>query len=54
VLRDIEELDISSIGEIVGAGEATVRSRLRDARRELSQLLRADPYFGTGSSEDVP
>lgn len=46
VLRDLEGLEISEVAEIVGTGEATVRSRLRDGRRRLSELLRADPYFG--------
>ena len=46
VLRDLEGLEVVDIAEIVGAGEATVRSRLRDGRRRLSELLRADPYFG--------
>ena len=41
VLRDIEEHSIAEIAEIVGAGELTVRSRLRDGRKQLSQLLRA-------------
>ncbi len=49
VLRDLEGLEILEIAEIVGAGEATVRSRLRDGRRRLSELLRADPYFGNGA-----
>jgi RNA polymerase sigma-70 factor (ECF subfamily) len=46
VLRDLEDLEIAEISEIVGASVATVRSRLRDGRRRLSELLRADPYFG--------
>jgi RNA polymerase sigma-70 factor (ECF subfamily) len=49
VLRDLEGLEVVDIAEIVGAGEATVRSRLRDGRRRLSELLRADPYFGDDS-----
>jgi RNA polymerase sigma-70 factor (ECF subfamily) len=46
VLRDLEELEIAEIAEIVGTGEATVRSRLRDGRRRLAELLASDPYFG--------
>jgi RNA polymerase sigma-70 factor (ECF subfamily) len=46
VLRDLEGLEVVEIAQIVGSGEATVRSRLRDGRRRLSELLHADPYFG--------
>lgn len=45
VLRDLEGLDITTLAQIVGANEATVRSRLRDGRRDLAALLRDDPYF---------
>jgi RNA polymerase sigma-70 factor (ECF subfamily) len=56
VLRDIEGLGIDAIGSIVGTSSATVRSRLRDARRQLAASLRADPYFGTaaGDEEQAP
>jgi RNA polymerase sigma-70 factor, ECF subfamily len=57
VLRDIEGLGIAAIGSIVGASPATVRSRLRDARRQLATSLKADPYFGavaTEEEEDAP
>jgi len=37
---------VSDIAEIVGAREGTVRSRLRDGRRQLAKLLVDDPYFG--------
>jgi RNA polymerase sigma-70 factor (ECF subfamily) len=46
VMRDLEGLEITEIAEIAGVGEATVRSRLRDGRRRLAELLKADPYFG--------
>ncbi|HVU04058.1 MAG TPA: RNA polymerase sigma factor [Polyangiaceae bacterium] len=46
VLRDLEELEISEIAAITGANETTVRSRLRDGRRDLAALLARDPYFG--------
>ena len=52
VLRDIEGLGIPAIAAIVGTSPATVRSRLRDARRQLAASLRADPYFGVGASEE--
>ena len=41
ILHDIEEHSISEIARIVGAGELTVRSRLRDGRKQLTELLRA-------------
>ena len=41
VLHDIEERSIAEIAEIVGAGQSTVRSRLRDGRKQLSKLARA-------------
>ena len=53
VLRDLEGLEIVEIAEIVNSGEATVRSRLRDGRRRLSELLRADPYFGMAARGEV-
>jgi RNA polymerase sigma-70 factor, ECF subfamily len=52
VLRDIEGLGIPAIATIVGANEATVRSRLRDGRRQLAAFLRADPYFGVDAREE--
>ena len=52
VLRDIEGLGIAAIGSIVGASPATVRSRLRDARRQLATSLKADPYFGAVAAEE--
>jgi RNA polymerase sigma factor (sigma-70 family) len=51
VLRDLEGLGIADIAAIVDANEATVRSRLRDARKELSSLLENDPYFGSEACE---
>lgn len=41
ILHDIEERPISEIASIVGAGELTVRSRLRDGRKQLAKLVRA-------------
>jgi RNA polymerase sigma factor (sigma-70 family) len=46
VMHDLEGLEVLEISHIVGASEATVRSRLRDGRTRLSELLRKDPYFG--------
>jgi RNA polymerase sigma-70 factor (ECF subfamily) len=53
VMRDLEGLDIAEIAEIAGVGEATVRSRLRDGRRRLAELLKADPYFGVEACSEV-
>jgi RNA polymerase sigma-70 factor, ECF subfamily len=52
VLRDIEGLGIAAIGSIVGASPPTVRSRLRDARRQLATSLKSDPYFGAAVHEE--
>ncbi|MEI9940464.1 MAG: RNA polymerase sigma factor [Pseudomonadota bacterium] len=41
ILHDIEERSIPEIAAIVGSGELTVRSRLRDGRKQLAKLLRA-------------
>jgi RNA polymerase sigma-70 factor, ECF subfamily len=46
VLHDIEELSVEEIAAIVQATPAAVRSRLRDARKALGQILAEDPYFG--------
>jgi RNA polymerase sigma factor (sigma-70 family) len=51
VMRDLEGLAIPQISAIVGANEATVRSRLRDARKDLGRLLENDPYFGEDACE---
>lgn len=42
VLHDLEELKVSEIALIVSSGELTVRSRLRDGRKQLAKLLQAD------------
>jgi RNA polymerase sigma-70 factor (ECF subfamily) len=46
VLHDLEGLPCEEIAVIVEAKLGTVRSRLRDGRRELLELLSSDPYFG--------
>jgi RNA polymerase sigma-70 factor (ECF subfamily) len=45
VLCDLEELPASRAAEILECPEATVRSRLRQARLELSALVLKDPWF---------
>jgi RNA polymerase sigma-70 factor, ECF subfamily len=47
VLHDLEELEIKAIASIVGAGELTVRSRLRDGRKQLRKLLEAQAPLET-------
>jgi len=39
VLHDLEELAVREICRIVDAGEGTVRSRLRDGRKQLAKIL---------------
>jgi RNA polymerase sigma-70 factor (ECF subfamily) len=46
VLHDLEGQSIESIAHVVRANPLTVRSRLRDGRRDLARILAADPYFG--------
>jgi RNA polymerase sigma-70 factor, ECF subfamily len=45
VLHDLEGVEMREIANIVDANERTVRSRLRDGRRKLLELLQADPLF---------
>lgn len=45
VLHDLEELSVREIAEITDTGEATVRSRLRDGRKKLGELLAGDELF---------
>ena len=46
VLHDLEGNSVEEIAGIVAAKPLTVRSRLRDGRRDLARILSADPYFG--------
>jgi RNA polymerase sigma-70 factor (ECF subfamily) len=46
VLHELEGLEMKQVAEIVGTNERTVRSRLRDARKKLVELLADDPLFG--------
>lgn len=45
-MHDLEGLDIDEVASVVGATPVAVRSRLRDGRRMLAQILADDPYFG--------
>jgi RNA polymerase sigma-70 factor, ECF subfamily len=46
ILHDLDGLSVDEIAPIVAATPAAVRSRLRDARDALRQVLADDPYFG--------
>jgi RNA polymerase sigma-70 factor (ECF subfamily) len=45
VLHDLEELEMKEVALIVDTNERTVRSRLRDGRRKLAEILSGDPLF---------
>ncbi len=46
VLHDLEGLAVDAVARVVKANPNTVRSRLRDGRSDLAQILAKDPYFG--------
>ncbi len=50
VLHDLEGLSAAEVAEITGAKQGTVRSRLRDGRARLGELLRDDPLFDPGGA----
>lgn len=45
ILHDLEGLDVAEVAVICGAGELTIRSRVRDAHKKLADILRKDPLF---------
>lgn len=51
IFHDINGEDIPTIASIVGTSEATVRTRLRDGRKRLRELLEGDPYYGREPQE---
>ena len=53
VLCDLEELSVAEVARIVGAGELTVRSRLRDGRKQLGRLLLSKPILNPGGSHEL-
>jgi RNA polymerase sigma-70 factor (ECF subfamily) len=53
VLHDLQELKVSEIATIVKANELTVRSRLRDGRKQLAKLLRADAHEPLGAPHEL-
>jgi RNA polymerase sigma-70 factor, ECF subfamily len=52
-LFEIDGTPTAEIARIVGAPEPTIRTRLRDARRQLEELLRQDSYFGRPERAEV-
>lgn len=52
LLHDISGEDIPTIAQIVGTSEATVRTRLRDGRKRLRELLEGDVYYGRVREEE--
>lgn len=50
-LREISELPVEEIAEVVGTSEATARTRLRDGRKRLATILAKDPSFSDDFSE---
>jgi RNA polymerase sigma-70 factor, ECF subfamily len=53
VLHDLEELRVTEIAVIVGANELTVRSRLRDGRKQLAKLLHSAAIDSLGASHEL-
>jgi RNA polymerase sigma-70 factor (ECF subfamily) len=53
VLHDLEELSIAEVAVIVDCNELTARSRLRDGRRQLRQLLSSDAAFAYGGQHEL-
>ena len=54
VLCDLEELPVREVARIVGANELTVRSRLRDGRKQLHRLLLATlPIVDPGGRHEL-
>lgn len=49
LMHEIDGLRVEDIAKIVDAKPATVRTRLRDGRKQLRALLSADPYFSDRS-----
>jgi DNA-directed RNA polymerase specialized sigma24 family protein len=57
MLHDLQGMPVAAIAEQLGINDLTVRSRLRDGRKELARRLKRDPYFGDqvcGTRESIP
>jgi RNA polymerase sigma factor (sigma-70 family) len=50
-MHDVMGLEVREIAEIVRSGEATVRTRLRDGRKQLRRVLADDNYFDATEEE---
>jgi RNA polymerase sigma-70 factor (ECF subfamily) len=46
ILHDLEGLSIDEIAQVTGALPRAIRSRLRDGRNALAEIVEKDPYFG--------
>jgi RNA polymerase sigma-70 factor, ECF subfamily len=53
VLHDLEELSVQEVAVIVDCKELTVRSRLRDGRKQLRKLLEAGSARHYGGSHEL-
>ena len=55
MLHDLQGMSVEAVAEALDLNELTVRSRLRDGRKDLSRRLKRDPYFGeaAGDFEEV-
>lgn len=53
VLHDLEELSVAEIALIVDSNELTVRSRLRDGRRQLRAWLSSDGALAYGGQHEL-
>jgi len=50
ILHDLEGLPASEVASVVGVNEGTIRSRLRDGRAKLAEILGRDPLFRSGET----
>jgi RNA polymerase sigma-70 factor, ECF subfamily len=53
VLHDLEELSVPEVAAIVDCNQLTVRSRLRDGRKQLRKLLESDATFNYGGLHEL-
>ena len=53
VLHDLEELSVAEVALVVGANQLTVRSRLRDGRKKLAQLLETNAPDHLGEPNEL-
>lgn len=53
VLHDFDDVGVEEIADMLQVNVLTIRSRLRDGRRDLARRLAKDSYFGdvTGKAE---